>query len=391
MLLNIFCEKKRLAFCLILLLLVTLGCTRINMAQGWSGTLVDGDHLILTSMDGHVMVLDRKTGKHIWKPDLIRVNEKEEDKRAAYGMPAVSNGIVFVGVYDGKLQAMAKDTGRVVETEVVSDDFEIIGGPLIHQNKLFIGATDGILRSYSLEFSNQQVSFNDEWEFEVGGEIWSTPVISGETLIITSLDHSVYALKKDTGELLWIAKTGGAIAATPTVEKNTVYVGSFDGVFYAFDLFTGEEIWTFDKASNWYWGKAVINGDMIYVPSLDGNLYALDVNSGKKEWELETQGAIVGSPTIVSDMLVVGSTDGELRIVETGSGELLGSCDIGESIESSITSEGSDVYFSVRDHSVRSIFVKPNGNPDEKWDAPYFSNLLKEDKNPQPSDWSPDC
>ena len=275
-------------------------------------------------------------------------------------MPAASNGIVFVGVYDGKLQAMAKDTGRVVETEVVSDDFEIIGGPLIHQNKLFIGATDGILRSYSLEFSNQQVSFNDEWEFEVGGEIWSTPVISGETLIITSLDHSVYALKKDTGELLWIAKTGGAIAATPTVEKNTVYVGSFDGVFYAFDLFTGEEIWTFDKASNWYWGKAVINGDMIYVPSLDGNLYALDVNSGKKEWELETQGAIVGSPTIVSDMLVVGSTDGELRIVETGSGELLGSCDIGESIESSITSEGSDVYFSVRDHSVRSIVVKPN-------------------------------
>ena len=101
-------------------------------------------------------------------------------------------------------------------------------------------------------------------------------------MIITSLDHSVYALKKDTGELLWIAKTGGAIAATPTVEKNTVYVGSFDGVFYAFDLFTGEEIWTFDKASNWYWGKAVINGDMIYVPSLDGNLYALDVNSGKK-------------------------------------------------------------------------------------------------------------
>ena len=130
---------------------------------------------------------------------------------------------------------------------------------------------------------------------------------------------------------------------------------------------------------------------MIYVPSLDGNLYALDVNSGKKEWELETQGAIVGSPTIVSDMLVVGSTDGELRIVEIGSGELLGSCDIGESIESSITSEGSDVYFSVRDHSVRSIVVKPNGNPDEKWDAPYFSNLLKDDKNPQPSDWSPDC
>ncbi|MDC0034956.1 PQQ-binding-like beta-propeller repeat protein [Chloroflexi bacterium] len=374
-----------------MLLIVTLGCTRINNAQGWSGALVDGDHLIITSMDGHVMVLDRQTGKHIWKPDLIRVNEKEEGRRAVYGMPAAYEGIVFVGVYDGKLQAMEKDTGRVVETEVVSDDSEIIGGPLIHENKLFVGATDGILRSYSLEFSNQQVSFNDEWEFVVGGEIWSTPVISDGILIITSLDHNVYALEEDTGKLLWTSKTGGAVAATPVVENNTVYVGSFDSVFYAFDLHTGDEKWTFDKASNWYWGEAVIHEDTIYVPSLDGKLYALDVNSGKKEWELETKGAIVGSPAIVSDMIVVGSTDGEIRIAETSSGEVLGSCDVGERIESSITSEGSDVYFSVRDHSVRAMVVKPNGNPDEKWDAPYFSNLLKDDKNPQPSGWSPDC
>ena len=80
------------------------------------------------------MVLDKQTGKHHWKPDLIRVNEKEEDKRASYGIPVVSKGIVFVGVYDGKIQAIEEDTGRIVETEVVSDDFEIIGGPLISKN-----------------------------------------------------------------------------------------------------------------------------------------------------------------------------------------------------------------------------------------------------------------
>ena len=386
-----FFRNKKLALCLILLLLVSLGCTRINSAQGWSGALINDNHLVLTSMDGHIMVLDKQTGRHVWKPDLIRENEKEENKRASYGIPAVSKGIVFVGVYDGKIQAVEESTGRIVETEVVSDDFEIIGGPLINNDKLFIGSSDGVLRSYTLDFSNQQVTFNDDWEFEVTGEIWSTPVISNGILLITSLDHNVYALKEDTGELIWKSKTGGAIAATPVVHDGTVFVGSFDSVFYAFDLSTGAEKWTFEKASNWYWGRPSVDENIIYIPSLDGKLYALDVNSGKKEWELETGGAIVGSPAIVDDMIVIGSTDGEIRIVETNSGELLGSCDVGESIESPITSEGSDVYFSVRDHSVRAITIKPNGNPDEKWDAPYFSNLLKDDKSPQPGDWSPDC
>ena len=384
-------RNKKISACLLLLLITILGCSRINSAQGWSGVLVDDNRLVLASMDGHIMVLDKNTGKHIWKPDLMRVNEEDENKRAAYGLPAVSNGIAFVGVYDGKIQAIEVDTGRIVETEVVSDDFEIVGGPLIHDNKLYIGSGDGILRSYDLDFSNQQVTFIDDWSYEVDGEIWSTPAINDDTIIVTSLDHHVYALNKDTGELLWKTKTGGAIAATPVIEEGTVFVGSFDGVFYAFDLATGDEEWIFEKSSNWYWGGAVIKDRTIYIPSLDGKLYALDIRSGKKEWELETNGAIVGSPAIVSDMIAVGSSDGEIRIAETSSGEVLASCDVGESIQSSITSDGFEIYFSVRDHSVRALTVKANGNPDEKWDAPYFSNLLKDDKNPQPSDWSPDC
>jgi len=386
-----FSKNKKISVCLLLLLITILGCSRISGAQGWSGVLVDDNRLVLVSMDGHIMVLDKNTGKHMWEPIEMRVKEDDEKKRAVYGLPAVSNGIVFVGVYSGKIQAVEVDTGRTVETEVVSDDSEIVGGPLIDGDNLYIGADDGILRSYDLDFSNQQVTFNDDWEYEVDGEIWSTPIIHDDTLIITSLDHHVYALNKNTGELLWKAKTGGAVAATPVIKEDTVFVGSFDGVFYAFDLNTGEEKWIFEEASNWYWSSAVIKDQTIYIPSLDGKLYALDIRSGKKEWELETNGAIVGSAAIVSDMIVVGSTDGEIRIADISSGELLDSCDLGESIQSPITSDGFEVYFSARDHSVRALTIKTNGKPDEKWKAPYFSNLLKDDKEPQPIPWSEDC
>ena len=82
---NMLSRNKIISVCLLLLVITLLGCSRINSALGWSGILVDDDRLILASMDGHIMVLDKNTGKHIWEPDLMRVKEKDEKQRAADG------------------------------------------------------------------------------------------------------------------------------------------------------------------------------------------------------------------------------------------------------------------------------------------------------------------
>jgi hypothetical protein len=73
------------------------------------------------------------------------------------------------------------------------------------------------------------------------------------------------------------------------------------------------------------------------------------------------------------------------------SGMILASCDVGEKIESPIIAKEDSVYFSARDHSVRSLLIKQNGNPDEKWDSPYFSDKAKDNEDPTPNDWSPSC
>ena len=125
--------------------------------------------------------------------------------------------------------------------------------------------------------------------------------------------------------------------------------------------------------------------------SLDGKIYALESLTGNKKWESVTDGPIVGSPTVVRDMIIFGSTDGKIYVSDLYSGSVLNTCDIGERVETPLMSIGDAIYFGARDYSSRSLNIKSNGNPDENWDAPYFSDRAKDGKNPQPADWSPDC
>ena len=43
------------------------------------------------------------------------------------------------------------------------------------------------------------------------------------------------------------------------------------------------------------------------------------------------------------------------------------------------------------DAETRALKIKQNGNPDENWDSPYFSDKAKERKNPYVLDWVPGC
>ena len=107
---------------------------------------------------------------------------------------------------------------------------------------------------------------------------------------------------------------------------------------------------------------------IVYAPSLDGNLYALGATSGELLWNLETDGAIVGTPAIVhEDLIAVPSTDGRLRVARLGDGVLEESCNIDEEIRTPLFEQDGMVYFGARDGSIRAISVSANGNPDEEW------------------------
>ena len=98
---------------------------------------------------------------------------------------------------------------------------------------------------------------------------------------VTSMDHHLYCLDAESGELIWDQKLGGAMAAQPMIDDGILYVGAFDGKVYALDPDTGQPLEGFDfKAGNWIWSEVLMSGDQLYVTALDGRLYALDPASG---------------------------------------------------------------------------------------------------------------
>ena len=366
-------NKVVVALALPLLLIAMAACARIGNPEGWSkGAVVDGvrvdgelhDLLYIGTREGELIALDRTSGERMWRFELIG----EEKERAIYGTPAVAGDKLYVGGYDSMLYVLSLDEGEMQARVPLGGP--IVGGPVVVDNLVLVGSSDGYMYAFDTEkLIEEQVSTTDdrEWRFATEGKVWSTPAVSDGVAYFGSLDHNVYAVDVEDGTKVWQFETSGAVTASPVVMAGTVYVGSFDRVFYAIDADTGDEVWRFDQAKSWYWSNAIATKDTVFAPSLDGNLYALDVAGGGLRWTLETDGRIVGSPEFVLDMIAVGSADGKVRMARLRDGAEKDACNIGEEIRTSLVERDGFVYFGARDHSIRALRIKPNGNPDEEW------------------------
>ena len=340
---------------LMLFLLTLTACARIGNPEGWSGGAIVDNTIYIGTAEGELRAINRLSGETIWRFEL----QGEERQRAIYGTPAVTEDTVYVGGYDNILYALSLD-GNLKWQEPLGDS--IIGSPVVVDGFLLVGSSDGYLYAFDANEEAERI-----WRFETGDKVWSTPAVADDVVYFGSLDHKVYAVSLREGVKQWEFQTGGAVAASPVVARGRVFVGAFDGVFYAIDVDTGDEVWRFEEASNWFWGRALVNGDTIYAPSLDGNLYALDMDTGDLRWKIETDGPIVGSPVIMFDELIaIPSSDGKIRLARLNGTEL-DACNIDEAIRTSLVAQDDFIYFGATDRSIRALRIKRNGNPDEEW------------------------
>ncbi|MAU65286.1 MAG: hypothetical protein CL882_04630 [Dehalococcoidia bacterium] len=389
-------KKILLMIAIIVIFFSFVSCMGRSEPQGWAGGRIVDEDFITASMDGQLLSLDINSGKQNWEPNLIRVSEDEDNKRAIYGTPAIYNDIAFVAAYDGKLHAISLIDGSLIDSVTLDSSF--IGGPVVYEDKLFLVSEEGILYGYKIVTSKetQKVALEPIWDsVDIAERVWSTPIIDEQIIYITSLDHSIYAVDIDTAELIWEFYTGGAIVASPLIYEDHIMFGSFDGEFYSLDKKTSDLNWAFSDSNNWYWAAPVLGYDadtaLVFAPSLGGSIYAIDIETGILKWESTVENAIVGAPAIVNDMLVFGSRGNTLYVSEISSGIILGTCDVGDKIETPISVIDDIVFFGARDHSIRALKIKPNGNPDEYWDSPYFSDKAKDGENPNVLDWVPGC
>jgi len=131
--------------------------------------------------------------------------------------PAIADGMVYVGSYDGKLYAVRSSSGR--QLWAFTTKGPVNSSPAVANGVVYFSSLDGNV------YAVGAVDGRERWHFKTGGErrftapgihgmiprtewmpdpfdvLLSSPVVSAGTLYIGSGDHHVYALDANSGKL----------------------------------------------------------------------------------------------------------------------------------------------------------------------------------------------
>jgi outer membrane protein assembly factor BamB len=307
-------------------------------------------------MGGRLVAVNTDNGSLLWASEQLKMAATSTGFGCAqgpttvaiYGSPAVSDNLVYVGGYNGKVYSFIPGAGK--SDRDFPDESRIgpiVGSVVAAQGRVYFGSTNG--KVYALNDRLQE-----QWVFATKGKIWATPAIAGDTLFIGSFDKKLYAIDTTTGKEKWEKpfETEGAIVSTPLVYNNTVYVGSFDRHLYAVNAADGSLRWKFpatgedkNNPGRWFWAKPVICNNTIYAPSLDGKVYILNAETGGEVADpINLGGSISSSPVLVGNSVVVATEAGIIYTVDTANNEKKKLASLGEKVFASLSAGQGSVF-----------------------------------------------
>jgi outer membrane protein assembly factor BamB len=166
--------------------------------------------------------------------------------------------------------------------------------------------------------------YKEIWSYPTEEGVWSKPLLVNNMIVISSLDHHLYAVDKDTGELQWKLDLEGGVASTPLLANDRLYVGSYNKKLFEISL-DGKILNTYET-QNWVWGTPAIDENgIVYVADLSGYVHAVDSQNNLSEvWskQIATRG-IRSGPLVYGDNVIVAARDGFVYWIDRRDGVTL--------------------------------------------------------------------
>ena len=369
-----------LAALALLLALTLAACTGRNIggvASGWNAITASNGVIYVGTKDGRVQALadgDSDVPNNLWRFPRSD-SDSAENLRGVYSAPLVAEGLLFVAAENGFLYALDPENGNTDDQGWRRPRGQpqglapLVAGPAYDPvNQLvLIPSEDGKLYGYDAD-SGEEI-----WDaFQADDKIWSTPtvgILDGIAMTwFGSHDHHVYAVNVSSGEEIWSYRTGGVVAGRPLLFNGMIIAGSFDKKLYALDARDGSLLWDFE-GGNWFWAGAVTNGSTIFAPNMDGHIYALN-RDGILQWQYDSGAAIVSRPALVPAGLAAANRNGELILLDAASSASqreLRKLTLGSSeITAPLYAVGDSIYVGSQDGSVRRVDATTR-RPLEEW------------------------
>lgn len=184
------------------------------------------------------------------------------------------------------------------------------------------------------------------WSQKIG-PIFSSAVAGLGMLFIGSTDGYLYALRQDTGTMVWRNFLHDNLTdSTPALEGQVLFVAVHSTALEALDAHTGQIYWQFETNEKLQAAPLAVNGRVFLATRT--TTWTLDAASGKLLWKFHrgVEGwPTTASPTVIGNTVYIGLGSGtQFWALNVANGQVLWSFDTRDRITSSALVANNTIY-----------------------------------------------
>lgn len=255
-----------------------------------SSVCIDQNRLYLLNSDGLLYRVSQDSGKvdGFFQTMNGYMGERQYDHADYFNStPVIVDSTIYFGageyiyalsITDGYLRWTYK-TGDLVHTK-----------PAIHNGWLYAGSFDGNLYALDVRTGNLKWKFKTTGKYSFPkGEVMGNPVVAGGMVFVGARDYNLYAIDVRGGYCNWMKSFPNGWALPVTVNDSVIYVGtSDDRTMFALDIRSGGEVW---KTNAWFnlIGGCAIGSQVGYFGNLAGKVYSINLTHGEINWTIELE------------------------------------------------------------------------------------------------------
>lgn len=293
-----------------------------------SSPVLYSDRVFLSVIGGKIYTINPENGAIIKEVTIINSSIISD-------FVFVENKAIFKTDKD-ELIAIDINSGEILwsyrRKNISEFTINLFSAPLIHNDIVYAGFSDGVLAGVNLTTGKEQWSLKLPPAKRFEG-IYATPVVYKDTLIVPKYDSGLYSISIQDKKILWAKEDDGylwceiydrEVPISDRTSDDSLYCASISGKLLKINLHSGNSYWltNFLNTRSLFKTKllslskpAISNNTMFLIASHE--LYAINLKDGKIVWKFRPTGVLfpVGvssTPVVNGDTLVFVSNSGLL-------------------------------------------------------------------------------
>jgi outer membrane protein assembly factor BamB len=308
---------------------------KVEVGLGYAAPITAGDRVYAFSRqdDNEVMrALDAGTGKTIWETKYVAAFKPVAAATRTHGTgpkstPTLADARLYTLGMSGMVTAFDAASGKQLwqtPAPAVEPLYHTAMSPLFDRGLVIVhvgGHNNGALTAFDARTGAVKWSWNGD------GPAYGSPIVAdlgGRRQVVTFTQENLVAVSAATGELLWkrpytVRSTRNAV--TPIVHGQTLIVSGLGMPVTAFrvmtrgDQWVAENVWenndvTMDMSTGVVIGSTLFG----FSPRNSGQFFAVDANTGQTLWVTEGRQADNAAVVRAGDLWFALEADAELIV-----------------------------------------------------------------------------